>query len=88
MENKYMNVAARPMAPQMNMNQHAMMRQNMQCLAWGQQAAPEPVKAKATVGEKVKKWGPIVAIAGFAGYSAYKNQESTPDQPRGPPTRA
>ena len=79
MENKYMNVAARPMAPQMNMNQHAMMRQNMQCLAWGpQKAAPEPVKAKSGLKEKAAKYWPLVAVAGFAGYSAYKNQESTP----------
>ena len=78
MENKYMNVAARPMAPQMNMNQHAMMRQNMQCLAWGAPPAPEPVKVKSGLKDKVAKYWPIVAVAGFAGYSAYKNQETTP----------
>ena len=81
MQNKYIGVA--PVAPQMagpmQMNQHAMMRQNMQCLAWGQPAKPEPVVVKkSSVKDCVKKWAPVVATAGFLGYVEYKKRNETP----------
>ena len=69
MENKYMQVNSAPQFTGAAMNQHAMMRQNMTTLAqFGAKPAPVKVVKKNGVKEGVKKYWPLVAIAGVVGF--------------------
>ena len=81
MENKYMAVNAAPQFNAAKMNQHAMVRQNMQSLAqYGAppKPAPKPVKKTNTLKENAKKYLPFIVIAGVVGYKQIEAKKSTP----------
>ena len=84
MQNKYMNLNAAP-APQMGaapqFNQHQFMQAHMQTLAAVKgKSAPAPPK-KDGVKDKVKKYWPLIAVAGFAGYQVAKAEKDKPAPP-------
>ena len=80
MENKYMTVNSAPQFTGAQMNQHAMMRQNMTAFAaFGAKPtpAPKPVK-KNGLKEGVKKYWPLVVVAGVVGLDQYKKNKDAP----------
>ena len=71
MENKYMSVNSAPQFSGAQMNQQAMMRQNMTMFAgFGANATKKPVAPAKKTGAKegIKKYWPLIAVAGVVGF--------------------
>ena len=74
-----MTVNSAPQFTGAQMNQHAMMRQNMTMLAGfgAKPAPPKPVK-KSGLKDGVKKYLPLVVVAGVIGLDQYNKKKTTP----------